>query len=207
MNWAFLYFYTVPWVSRPNLHFVVVGVSLEPRRKSTYMKLDGWAVARASVRVGAHRQENVLKWQDFNLGSAPSSSCSSSPSCGMMASICRDLHPWGWSVRRARALAGRPRRAPRSRHTLVGRLDKRKTFSEREGQGYRPRPATVEGEGYFPDRDPVPLRGGAWTPYSYTFTDYPRAQCVSPCADLRLFVTYSQILRSCAGAAATLHCA
>ena len=26
-------------------------------------------------------------------------------------------------------------------------------------------------------------------------------------ADLRLFVTYSQILRSCAGAAATLHCA
>ena len=57
MNWAFLYFYTVPWVSRPNLHFVVVGVSLEPRRKSTYMKLDGWAVA--SVRV-ARGQENVL---------------------------------------------------------------------------------------------------------------------------------------------------
>ena len=109
-----------------------------------------WGIARrkstSSWMDGRSRAFGWRAGRKTYLGSAPSSSCSSSPSCGMIddginiSRICRDLHPWGWSVRRARALAGRPRRAPRSRHTLVGRLDKRKTFSDAK-EGYRPRPA------------------------------------------------------------------
>ena len=115
-----------------------------------------------------------------------------SPSCGMWTLICRDLHTWVWSVGRARALAGRPRRAPRSRHTFVGRKDWRKTFSDSK-EGYRPRPARRA-------ISLVPL-------------PYPRAQCgyMSPTAAVQLYTAlrvsrshYQKLTRGCAAARCTL---
>ena len=88
------------------------------RSTKVYIKLDGWAVA--SVRV-ARGQENVLgggvefvvllfsvvRHVDINL-----------PRFAYMGVV-----SWLLGAHERSQVRGRPRRAPRSRHTLVGRLD------------------------------------------------------------------------------------